>query len=88
MSRLRKKQKPHVKVSSRSSRGHESRKVDRQKNTISKQQILTSGGDEEDYNLVNDVEDAGSVEEDVRIMPCYYYCRSYCCTAGTVQGRL
>jgi len=37
------------------------------KSKISKQQVLALGGDEHDYDLVKDVEDAGSGEEDVRI---------------------
>jgi len=38
------------------------------KSGISKQQVLALGGDEYDYDLVKDAEDAGSGEEDVRTL--------------------
>lgn len=45
------------------------------KSGISKQQVFALGGDEHDYDLVKDVEDAGSGEEDVRtiIMVAFNY---------------
>jgi hypothetical protein len=66
MARLRKESKHAIKDASRTGKDRSSQG---KKSGISKQQILALGGDEHDYDLVKDIEDAGSAEEDVRMLP-------------------
>jgi len=68
MARLRKEKRHSTKepsVSEKVRLNHQLTRKSGGTSGISKRQILALGGDEQDYGLVNDIQDAGSAEEDV-----------------------
>jgi ribosome biogenesis protein MAK21 len=79
MARIRKEKRgTHVTKDLSSSSHYGAKGSGGKKNGISKEQILALGGDEQDYDLVKNVEDAGSAEEDVRTLSYYFLQQTEC----------